>query len=302
MRYRHDRWNVGFTLVELLVVIAIIGILMSLLLPAVTGARRAARRTQNANNLKQLGLALHQYAQKHGVYPPPRDRCDQYAVNWAFLLLPYLEQQGVYDAHDYSKKVFDPENQRSMRTPLAVLVNPGRRRPAAECLFDNNGQSLPNSPRGSCNDYAANRGWHDPALASSTNSCCMTFRGDLSGPFPHAGPGCRGGSVKPAHVRDGHSQTLAIGDRWMGPSDRDFAGLTGDYPWTVQRGGYEGRPSFPTDPQDPSQDIFGSPEGNQAAFVFLDGHVTAIPYFIDADVYKYLLVVADGQPIPGGAY
>ena len=68
MTRRHPR---GFTLIELLVVIAIIGILIGLLLPAVQAAREAARRAQCVNNLKQLGLGLHNYELTNNAYPPP---------------------------------------------------------------------------------------------------------------------------------------------------------------------------------------------------------------------------------------
>ncbi|ASV74184.1 hypothetical protein THTE_1582 [Thermogutta terrifontis] len=87
----------GFTLVELLVVIAIIGILIALLLPAVQAAREAARRSQCTNNLKQLGLAIHNFHDVNNVFPigQPDDDNDNYA--WGAYILPYVEQKQMYD-------------------------------------------------------------------------------------------------------------------------------------------------------------------------------------------------------------
>ena len=97
----------GFTLVELLVVIAIIGILVVMLLPAVNAAREAARRIQCTNNLKQIGLGLHTYLSAEGVFPPgiadrmqlhPQGPGSTYDTRcWMPLVLPYIEQQALYD-------------------------------------------------------------------------------------------------------------------------------------------------------------------------------------------------------------
>ena len=87
----------GFTLVELLVVIAIIWILVALLLPAIQAAREAARRTQCANNLKQLGVAIHNFHGVNNNFPVGAHDDDNDAYAWGAYLLPYLEQQPLYD-------------------------------------------------------------------------------------------------------------------------------------------------------------------------------------------------------------
>lgn len=101
----HGRKTLGFTLVELLVVIAIIGIMVGLLLPAVQAAREAARRMSCQNNLKQLGLSLHNYESVHRIFPPSSNTLGIAASQpWSgqSFLLPYLEASTTYDLIDFS--------------------------------------------------------------------------------------------------------------------------------------------------------------------------------------------------------
>ena len=95
----------AFTLVELLVVIAIIGILVALLLPAIQAAREAARRTQCNNNLKQLGVALHNHHDTYGYFPPIRHfgRGHHSRQNGFILLLPFMEETSTYDLIELDK-------------------------------------------------------------------------------------------------------------------------------------------------------------------------------------------------------
>jgi prepilin-type N-terminal cleavage/methylation domain-containing protein/prepilin-type processing-associated H-X9-DG protein len=95
MKYRHR----GFTLIELLVVIAIIAVLIALLLPAVQSAREAARRAQCTNNLKQVGLAMHNYHDSQGSLPPGVKGCCW--GTWLVFILPYIEGNNMFNAFNY---------------------------------------------------------------------------------------------------------------------------------------------------------------------------------------------------------
>src|SRR6476661_9397727 len=108
----------GFTLVEVLVVIAIIGILVAFLLPAVQAAREASRRSQCQNNLKQIGVAVQNHHDARRAFPMGRNGMNQFAVSWAFFLLPYLEETAIYNSWVPKERVDDDKNSSAMRTPI----------------------------------------------------------------------------------------------------------------------------------------------------------------------------------------
>src|SRR5437660_888556 len=123
----------GFTLIELLVVIAIIAVLIGLLVPAIQKVREAASRMRCANNLKNLGLAVHHYHGDHGKFPPGAvgpvgPSFPQYAglKNHALgtYLLPYLEQQALASRYRWDVSWFDPPNQPVVNTQLKIWQCP----------------------------------------------------------------------------------------------------------------------------------------------------------------------------------
>ena len=112
----------GFTLVELLVVIAIVGILIALLLPAIQAAREAARRMQCSNHLKQIGLGILNYESVHRVFPPPKTvRPDH---NMLTFLLPYVEQQAIYDRYDWNSNWSSIKNRPARENEIETFLCP----------------------------------------------------------------------------------------------------------------------------------------------------------------------------------
>jgi prepilin-type N-terminal cleavage/methylation domain-containing protein/prepilin-type processing-associated H-X9-DG protein len=153
----------GFTLIELLVVIAIIAVLLGLLLPAVQKVREAANRVACTNNLKQLGLALHNFADDHdGRFPPARAVGPAPQVplpwptfhGWGPFILPYLGQQALYDQYRWDLNPSDPGNQAVSAAPLKTFQCPS----AEPNRYWTSGVFATYGGKGACGDYAATEG------------------------------------------------------------------------------------------------------------------------------------------------
>lgn len=299
----------GFTLVELLVVITIIGILIALLLPAIQSARESARRSSCQNNLKQMGIAIQMYHQDHEIFPPGRFRRDQFGVSWAFRMLPYMEEEAVFEAHDYTKEVFDEANSTSMRTPVYVFACPSRRSAAADRNFDNE-DTLPGPQYmgvATLGDYAGNAGHNAGEFVEPDEIVEMTI-------LPTVGPIFSGSRIGFRNVVDGNASTLAVGERHIPPVDvepnwehfwmGDTAFMAGDTRHTILAGADTGIAEpfqefavFTGGVIERARGIWGSEHPTVVQFVYLDGHVDALPRTIDLEVLKAISTIAGQETV-----
>jgi len=215
----------GFTLIELLVVIAIIAILVALLLPAVQQAREAARRSSCKNNLKQLGLALHNYHDTYNTFPPGYVRNRSTATSfstddwgWMTFLLPNLEQAPLYDAlqvgspRSLTQAKADATNRSQMQTPINSLLCPSSPAPSVNDrnLLTDDGDANLNSEQTATASYVGNNssiGVGAYTTTAATASVSAMILNNANGIF------WKNSSVKMRDITDGTSNTILAGER-----------------------------------------------------------------------------------------
>jgi prepilin-type N-terminal cleavage/methylation domain-containing protein/prepilin-type processing-associated H-X9-DG protein len=191
----------GFTLIELLVVIAIIAVLIALLLPAVQAAREAARRAQCVNNLKQMGLAIHNYlsatdALPAQCMPDSVDGLANWSYNWYSAILPQLEQQPLFNAINFNVSVWDAANSTVYNTQLGLWLCPSESQ--TQRLVSN--QFIAN--------YVANYG--GPGAIQAYSGVIIPTADIEIKPNQGLGP------IKLASITDGTSNTGLFSERLMG--------------------------------------------------------------------------------------
>ncbi|QDU58940.1 DUF1559 family PulG-like putative transporter [Aeoliella mucimassa] len=330
----------GFTLVELLVVIAIIGILVALLLPAVQAAREAARRSACTNNLKNLALAMVNHESAYGSLPssgwgghwsgdPDRGHGKNQPGNWLYSILPFIEQQQLYDmGHGQTGQLRKDQLAARDGTTLSVANCPSRRNggpyPSGASLIsgDGTGQaSYYTSPQAARADYAVNVG--DETLFDDR---CLSITADqyddaVLPNFPpkasqYSGISFCGTAVKLRQITDGLSKTIALGEKFVPSTVYE----NGDYfaadDWNMYAGFqddmvrstfYNAREPSHTPVQDDTnlssidgsvaRELFGSPHPGGCLMAMCDGSVTVVNFDVDAEMFRQMGDRADGGTI-----
>jgi prepilin-type N-terminal cleavage/methylation domain-containing protein len=315
------RIRAAFTLVELLVVIAIIGVLVALLLPAVQQARESARRSQCSNQLKQLGLAVHNFEDANKVLVP--SRMDNYGgVTWAVFILPYLEQDNLFKQWDINHWYYDqgPNGNAIRQTQLKLFYCPSRYRTIR--LSQNN--DVPEIPfagapsgvnvPGSLGDYAACNGDTNADFIIAPNGALIqaqvTYTSGQSNPTPAGQVPCSSAPcvlqswrsrTRLASVTDGTSNTLVIGEKYVRltsfGSNEDTALFNADRPDPTLR--VAGRSwLLARTPNEAYNQQFGGIHPGICQFVFLDGSIRSVSNVTTGTILGLLANREDGNSVP----
>jgi len=252
----------AFTLVELLVVIAIIGVLVSMLLPAVQSVREAARRTVCLNNLKQIGLALQNHHSAREAFPVGGTGWrgpwspDETQIAWSAFLLPYIEQGNVFELIEFTEAFDSPVNAIAAEKILDVFICPSSLR----------GRQLSDG-RGPC-DYGG------------------MFGERITGPNnPPKGLMVYGESYSHRDITDGSSHTIIIAE------DSDFS----DGQWINGRNLFDQAFAINRAPNFENDIRSRHPDGANAAFA--DGHVRFLAEEIDLETLAAICTRAGGEVV-----
>jgi prepilin-type N-terminal cleavage/methylation domain-containing protein len=307
----------GFTLVELLVVIAIIGVLVALLLPAVQSAREAARRSQCENNLKQIGLGVHNHHDVRGflistnISEPPIPPAPATAVvvepdgyaSWGVLLLPYIEQQPLYSLWDIQKQC-SRQTAAAYQQQLKTYICPSRLKPVLST-----GDFK--TPGGGLCDYSPNYGTIPGVNNNNADgpiiSSDETIGQDSSGNWLVLS---WKGRTRMASITDGTSNTLLMGEKHIRPNslrgkneDRSVFGGQNNSNRRVagiqQNNTANVRPLRPANDQNGAlaNQSFGGPHPSVCVFAFCDGSVRKLNLTIDIQTLTSLATRGGGETV-----
>jgi len=322
----------GFTLIELLVVIAIIAVLIALLLPAVQQARESARRSQCKNNLKQLGLALHNYHDTHNVFPPGNianiassadclptglngGQCYDGGANWTVLILPMLEQSALYNGFNFNLPFYwgfnddgTPANSCTANVNSALQIRPLQ---SVKCPSD------PVAVEFSASNYfGVTGGGADPGNQPHTFPCRVRSDG---GAHFNTGAMYMNSRVPMAKMSDGTSNIFLVGEsKYMSaPQDccesQTWASAmrvngTDSYVSVLAAAVLQINTISDDDPQRQNSNMigggkatnrFGSYHTGGAQFLMGDGSVHFVSENINQITYQQIANISDRLPVGG---